>query len=66
MYYITVKGIKIGDTLIKSEDGYLLSTIPTTKYPRRVEGYWLLRIYRGRYQIMRFFNSQLNYASGWL
>ena len=41
--FCCVKGFKVGDSLIRKEDGSLLSIYPDTFYDRGVDGYWLLR-----------------------
>lgn len=40
---ICVKGYKVGDSLIREEDGSLLPVYPDTFYPRNVLGYWNLK-----------------------
>lgn len=43
MRFSCVKGEKIGDSLIRKEDGSLLSIYPDSFYERNTIGYFLLR-----------------------
>ena len=38
-----VHGSKIGDSLIRTDDGNLQSIYPDTFYPRNVSAYWMLK-----------------------
>lgn len=51
---ICVKGTKIGDSLIRDEDGNLLSLYPDTFYPRFTVAYWMLKDLGDRWQILKY------------
>lgn len=38
-----IRGTKIGDSLLRNEDGNLQSIYPDTFYPKGIEGYWMLK-----------------------
>lgn len=49
-----VKGQKIGDSLIRTEDGNLQSIYPDTFYTRNVNGYWMLKEMGYEWRIVKF------------
>lgn len=38
-----IRGTKVGDSLIRNEDGSLQSIYPDTFYPKGIIGYWMLK-----------------------
>lgn len=50
---ICVKGIKIGDSVLKLEDGTLQCIYPDTHYVRGHEGYWMLQKIDPYWKIIR-------------
>lgn len=54
MIYKTVKGKKIGDSIIQLENGDLQFIYPDTFYKQEVMGFWLLKTLGRVYTIERF------------
>ena len=38
-----IRGIKVGDSLLRTEDGDLQPIFPDTFYPRKLNAYWMLK-----------------------
>lgn len=53
-----VLGQKIGDSLIRDEDGNLLSIYPDTFYERNVLGYWQLKRAGDWLIVLRFLRAE--------
>lgn len=49
-----IYGTKIGDSLIRNEDGSLQSIYPDTFYQRGIAGYWMLKRIGDWWKIIKF------------
>lgn len=54
---VCVKGIKVGDSLIRDEEGNLLFLYPDTFYPRFTMAYWMLKDLGDRWQILKYLKA---------
>lgn len=50
----TILATKIGDTILRTEDGSLIYVFEDTHYQRNLFGYWLLMYINYKWQIVRF------------
>ena len=52
-----VKGQKIGDSLLKLDNGNLLSIYPDAFYDRGLEGFWMLKRIGDWLKILKFLRA---------
>ena len=52
-----IKGIKIGDSLLRDEEGNLITIHPDLFYERGLEGFWMLKKIGMSWKIIRFLAS---------
>lgn len=52
-----VKGRKVGDSLLKLENGVLLPIYPDIFYNRELEGYWMLKRIGSWWKILKFLRA---------
>ena len=52
-----VKGQKIGDSLLKLDNGNLLSVYPDTFYDRGLEGFWMIKRIGDWLRILKFLRA---------
>lgn len=52
-----VKGQKVGDSLLKLEDGVLLPIYPDTFYDRGLNGFWMLKRIGDWLKILKFLRA---------
>lgn len=53
-----VYATKLGDSLLRDEEGNLLSIYPDTFYKKGTEGYWMLKYTCNWWKIIRFLSSE--------
>lgn len=53
MIYKCIFGTKVGDSLLRNEDGKLISVFPDEFYKSGSRGYWLLKRHRNWWKILR-------------
>lgn len=58
---LTIKcilGQKVGDSLIRDENGNLISIYPDTFYERGIKGYWMLKRMGDWWIILKFIRAE--------